>query len=113
VELTAGLLKGRWSALILWHLFWGGKSFYQLLRELDGVSRPALARELEEMERHGVVRRRVLRLGSTRVEYVLTDLGESLKTVVGVMYEWGLYAQRLRASELAVEKPGPEPREEH
>ena len=37
VEVTAGLLRGRWTAPILWHLFWGGKSFYQLLRELDGV----------------------------------------------------------------------------
>jgi DNA-binding HxlR family transcriptional regulator len=92
VELTAGFLRGRWTAPILWHLFWGGKSFYQLLRELDGISRQALAHELEDMESIGLVARRVHRSGSVRVEYGLTMLGESLRPVLAVMYEWGLHA---------------------
>jgi len=92
VEVTAGLLRGRWTAPILWHLFWGGKSFYQLLRELDGISRQSLAHELEEMEANALVARRFHRSGSVKVEYVLTVLGESLRPVVGVMYEWGLHA---------------------
>ena len=92
VEVTAGLLRGRWTAPILWHLFWGGKSFYQLLRELDGISRQSLAHELEEMEQSALVARRFHRSGSVKVEYVLTAVGESLRPVVGVMYEWGLHA---------------------
>jgi len=92
VELTAGLLRGRWTAPILWHLFWGGKGFYQLLRELDGISRQALAHELEDLEAIGLVARSTHRSGSVRVEYVLTLLGASLRPVVGVMYEWGLHA---------------------
>jgi len=92
VEVTAGLLRGRWTAPILWHLFWGGKSFYQLLRELDGISRQSLAHELEEMEQNALVARRFHRSGSIKVEYVLTAVGESLRPVVGVMYEWGLHA---------------------
>ena len=92
VEVTAGLLRGRWTAPILWHLFWGGKSFYQLLRELDGISRQSLAHELEEMEQNALVAHRFHRSGSVKVEYVLTALGESLRPVVGVMYEWGLHA---------------------
>lgn len=101
VEVTAGLLRGRWTAPILWHLFWGGKSFYQLLRELDGISRQSLAHELEEMEANALVARRFHRSGSVKVEYVLTFLGESLRPVLGVMYEWGLHA--LAASD--AEKP--------
>ena len=92
MEVTAGLLRGRWTAPILWHLFWGGKSFYQLLRELDGISRQSLAHELEEMEQSALVARRFHRSGSVKVEYVLTAVGESLRPVVGVMYEWGLHA---------------------
>jgi DNA-binding HxlR family transcriptional regulator len=104
--LTAGFLRGRWTAPILWHLFWGGKSFYQLLRDLDGISRQALAHELEDMEAVGLVARRVHRSGSVRVEYVLTVLGESLRPVLAVMYEWGLHALRSSDAETpAVERP--------
>lgn len=75
VETTAALLRGRFSALVIWHLFWGGKRFYQL-------------------ERAGIVARRVQGRGPGKVEYLLTPQGESLKIVVGAMYEWGLLARR-------------------
>lgn len=112
VEVTAGLLRGRFTAPILWHLYWGGKSFYQLLRELDGVGRPALAHELEEMEKTGLVERRYLPSGS-RVVYALTELGDSLKPVVGVMYEWGLRALATNAEILAVGKQSRPPQDTH
>ena len=94
VETTVALLRGRFTALVVWHLFWGGKRFYQLVRELPGVPRKALAHELEELERASVVARRVQGRGPGRVEYQLTALGESLKIVVGAMYEWGLLVRR-------------------
>jgi DNA-binding HxlR family transcriptional regulator len=93
VEITAGLLRGRWTTLVIWHLFWGEKRFYQLLRETDGISRRALAHELEELERLEIVERRVRHLGLAKVQYALTPLGESLKLVVGAMYEWGLHVR--------------------
>lgn len=93
VEITARVLKGRWTALVIWQLFWGEKRFYQLLRETDGIHRRALAHELEQLERLGIVVRRVRHAGSAKVQYGLTALGESLKLVVGAMYEWGLLAR--------------------
>lgn len=93
VEITASLLRGRWTALVVWHLFWGEKRFYQLLRETEGINRRALAHELEQLERFGLVERRVRHLGPSKVQYGLTALGESLKLVVGAMYEWGLLAR--------------------
>lgn len=93
VEITANLLRGRWTALVVWHLFWGEKRFYQLLRETEGINRRALAHELEQLERLGIVERRVRHLGPAKVQYGLTALGESLKLVVGAMYEWGLLAR--------------------
>ena len=106
VEITAALLRGRFTALVIWHLFWGGKRFYQLVRELEGVPRKALAHELEELERGEIVARRLQGRGPGKVEYQLTARGESLKIVVGAMYEWGLLARRApnleaSASELA------------
>ena len=46
VEITAAVLRGRWTAVVVWHLFWGDKRFYQLLRETRGIHRRALAHEL-------------------------------------------------------------------
>ena len=105
MEATAALLRGRYTALVIWRLFWGGKRFYQLVRELDGVPRKAIAHELEELERAGIVRRA---LGGRpgKVEYQLTPSGEGLKIVVGAMYEWGLL-HRPPAKPLAVAAPPP------
>jgi DNA-binding HxlR family transcriptional regulator len=103
VEITASLLRGRWTALVVWRLFWGEKRFYQLLRETEGINRRALAHELEQLERLGLVERRVRHLGPAKVQYGLTALGESLKLVVGAMYEWGLLARhRLPAAGLSL-----------
>jgi len=98
VETTAALLRGRYTALVVWHLFWGGKRFYQLVRELAGVPRKALAHELDELERAGIVTRRVQLRRPAKVEYRLTPLGERLKIVVGAMYEWGLMVRRAETS---------------
>ena len=107
VEITATLLRGRWTALVVWHLFWGEKRFYQLLRETEGINRRTLAHELEQLERLGIVERRVRHLGPAKVQYGLTALGESLKLVVGAMYEWGLLA-RHRLPAVGVGLPLPE-----
>jgi DNA-binding HxlR family transcriptional regulator len=108
VEATAALLRGRHTALVIWRLFWGGKRFYQLVRELPGVPRKAIAHELQELERAGVVRR-LSPGGPGRIEYKLTPSGEGLKIVVGAMYEWGL---RFRAPVAGLAATEPVPGEE-
>jgi DNA-binding HxlR family transcriptional regulator len=113
VSITADLLRGRYTALVLWNLFWGRKGFFQILREVDGISRSSLARELEELERVGVVERRARRLGGPRVEYTLTSLGETLRPVVGAMYQWGLLAMSLPVAQALAAKPRRVPQEEH
>jgi len=107
VDITAGLFRGRWTALILWTLFWGGKRFYRLLRDLPGIPRKTLAGELQEMERIGLIERRFPRRDLDGIEYTLSRIGESLKPVMVTMYEWGLLVRSLPvAEELAVgERP--------
>ena len=98
VEVAASVIGGRHRALIVWNLFWGGKGFFQLLREMDGIPRRTLTFELEELERNGIVRKCIQRSPQPRVEYALTPLGTSLKVVVGTMYEWGLMVRSLPAA---------------
>ena len=108
VEITLGLLRGRWTALILWNLFWGGKRFYRLLRDLQGIARKALAEELQEMERIGLIERRFHRGDVDGIEYTLSRIGESLKPLLATMYQWGLLVRNHPlAEQLTVwERPG-------
>jgi len=57
---------------------------------MQGITKKALRRELGDMERQGLVRRLVSADGNRKASYGLTPLGETLKPIVGGMYEWGL-----------------------
>lgn len=93
LEVTLDFLGDRWKTLIVWHLFWSARPFCELMRLTDGINKKTLRMDLAEMERHGLVRREVRRGGSRKAEYSLTPLGQSLKPIVGAMYEWGLHNQ--------------------
>jgi DNA-binding HxlR family transcriptional regulator len=90
VELTLAALEGRYRALIVWYLFWSAKTFSDLMRSIPGITKKALRRELAQMERLGLLRRDMSLGGGRKADYSLTPLGQSLKPLVGAMYEWGL-----------------------
>jgi DNA-binding HxlR family transcriptional regulator len=94
VELAASVLRGRWTTLVVLNLLEGPRRFFQLMRDIEGVSRQALAHCLDELERAGVVKRRFEDGEESRLEYGLTESGERLRYVIGAMYVWGLDAVR-------------------
>lgn len=61
------------------------------MRITEGISKKILRRELADMERHGLIRRQARMGGARKAEYALTPLGETLKPIVGAMYQWGLH----------------------
>ncbi len=90
IELTVELLRGPFRPLVVWALFWGPRPFSDLMRHVPGVTKRALRRELVEMERIGLVARDVRPDSNRRADYALSPFGETLRPVVGAMYEWGL-----------------------
>ena len=95
-EETLEVIEGRWKVLILWHLFAGTMRFSELRRQLSGVTQKILTQQLRQMERDGLVRRKVYAEVPPRVEYSLTALGKSLRPVVDSMCKWGeKHSQRL------------------
>ena len=90
IELTVEVLRGPFRPLIVWALFWGARPFSELMRHVPDVSKRSLRRELVEMERIGLVVRDVRPDSNRRAFYALSALGETLRPVVGAMYEWGL-----------------------
>ena len=100
VETTLRVIAGRWKVLVLYYLLDGTKRFNGLQRDLIGVSARTLAKQLRELERDGIIRRKAFAEIPPRVEYSLTELGKSLKPVLYAMHDWGeSYSHRLpRAS---------------
>jgi len=88
-EITLNVIGGRWKTLILWQLFQGTRRFSELFRAMDGITQKMLTQQLREMEKDGVVHRRVFPEVPPRVEYSLTPMGQSLKPVVDAMCKWG------------------------
>jgi DNA-binding HxlR family transcriptional regulator len=74
----------------LWHLFQGVHRYSELRRALSGVTQKVLTQQLRDMERDGLVTRRIYAQVPPKVEYSLTPLGMSLKPVVEAIHQWGL-----------------------
>jgi DNA-binding HxlR family transcriptional regulator len=88
-EFTLAMIGGRWKIPIIFHLLDGRKRFTELARALNGVTQKMLTQQLREMERNGLVERKVFAQVPPKVEYSLTDLGVSLRPVVDTMCRWG------------------------
>lgn len=97
VETTLRIIEGRWKVMVLHYLLDGTKRFNELHRLLTGVSHRTLAQQLRELERDGVVNRKVHAQIPPKVEYSLTRLGASLEPILTAMEAWGeKYAGRVR-----------------
>ena len=98
VETTLMLISDRWVVLILRDLFTGTKRFGELKKSLDGVSQKVLTAKLRDMENNGLLTRRVYPEVPPRVEYTLTETGESLRPVIASMFDWGMDYKRKNGS---------------
>lgn len=94
VETTLALISNRWKALILRDLLMGTKRFGELRRSLAGISQKVLTANLRDMEADGLLTRTAYAEVPPRVEYALTDLGESLRPVLAALFDWGLAYRR-------------------
>lgn len=90
VETTIAIIGGRWKVLILRELMAGVKRFNELHRALHGITQKMLTQQLREMEVDGIVHREVYLQVPPKVEYSLTELGQSLEPILSVMHAWGV-----------------------
>ncbi len=83
------MLSGRWKLLILFHLFGGQvKRFSDLERAIPAISQKMLAQQLRQMEKDGMVLRTVHPEVPPKVEYRLTDRGQSLCPTLDALLKW-------------------------
>ena len=89
VKLTASIIGGKWKPTLLFHLEGRTRRFCELQRLIPGLTKKMLTQHLRELERDGIVHRKVYAEVPPRVEYSLTRHGESLKPILKLMSAWG------------------------
>ena len=91
VELTLLLISNKWKVLIIRDLLDGTKRFSELKKSITNISQKVLTSNLREMEENNLLTRKVYPEIPPRVEYTLTDIGYSLKTLLDDMDKWGTW----------------------
>ena len=89
VEATLELIGGKYKALILWHLSERKLRFSQLRDQINGVTPKMLTQQLRELEAQALIHREVFPIVPPKVEYSLTELGQSLMPLLVAMRDWG------------------------
>ena len=89
-QLASMIIGGKWKPKVLFHLSRNETvRFGALRRGIYGISEKMLIQSLKELEKDGMVNRKVYRQVPPKVEYSLTDLGKSFIPILTAMFEWG------------------------
>ena len=97
VATTIRLVGNKWKIFIIQRLLDRPWRFNELRRSIDGISERVLADNLKELEADEIVTRTVYPEVPVRVEYALSETGESMRPIIASMQEWGLaYQERVR-----------------
>ena len=89
VATTVALIGSKWKLLIMRNLLARPWRFNELKKDLEGISQKVLTDSLRSMEADGIVTRTVYPEVPPRVEYALSDLGESMRPIMDAMAAWG------------------------
>ena len=91
VEATLNVIGGKWKGIVLYHLLADGVlRFNELKRRTGDVTQRMLTKQLRELEADGLIFRHVYAEVPPKVEYGLTEKGESLRTILMALKDWGL-----------------------
>lgn len=90
VATTVALIGSKWKLLIIRNLLGRPWRFNELKKDLEGISQKVLTDSLRSLESDGIITRTVYPEVPPRVEYALSELGESMRPIIDSMEAWGI-----------------------
>ena len=90
VATTVSIIGSKWKLLIIRNLLDRPWRFNELKKDLEGISQKVLTDALRSMEEDGIITRTVYPEVPPRVEYALSELGESMRPILDAMKDWGM-----------------------
>jgi len=90
MDATLGVIGGKWKPLILYELSDETLRFSQLFNRIQPkITQRMLTKQLRELERDGLITRKVYAQVPPKVEYSLTEMGKSLMPILEQLCKWG------------------------
>ncbi len=90
VSATISVIGGKWKPIVLYLIHSDVHRFGEMLRMLEGISKKMLTGTLRELEKDGLIHRKVFAVVPPKVEYTMTAKGNTLCPLIIQMREWGL-----------------------
>jgi DNA-binding HxlR family transcriptional regulator len=89
VTKTMSVIGGKWKPIILWTVRTGTRRFGEIKKMIPGITQKMLTQQLRELERDGIINRKVYPVVPPMVEYSLTQYGLTLTPILDALAEWG------------------------
>lgn len=90
MEITLKCIGGKYKVLILEFLLkQGTKRFSEIKNYIQGISQKTLTNQLRELESDGLIERKTYPEIPPKVEYKISNKGESLRNILDAMCDWG------------------------
>ncbi|MEO6000113.1 MAG: helix-turn-helix domain-containing protein [Chitinophagaceae bacterium] len=90
MDLTMNYIGGKWKTVVLWYLIGRKRRFSELKKLIPGITEKMLSIQLKQLEKDGFIFKKIFAESPPRVEYKLTDEGETLIPVLKAMSGWGM-----------------------
>src|SRR4051812_29021717 len=89
MDITMNFIGGKWKTVVLWYLKKEKKRFSELRKLIPNITEKMLSLQLKDLEKDGIVGRKVYAQIPPKVEYYLTDFGKTLIPMLEEIALWG------------------------
>lgn len=89
MDVTMHYIGGKWKTVVLWYLRKDKKRFSELKRLIPNITEKMLSLQLKNLEKDGIIGRKLYPEVPPKVEYFLTDFGKSLIPMMEEIARWG------------------------
>lgn len=89
LDITMSFIGGKWKTVVLWYLRKGKKRFNEIKKLIPDITEKMLSLQLKALEQDGILKRTVYAEVPPRVEYELTEFGQTLIPALEEIAKWG------------------------